>query len=105
MQLTLKMTMAAIAITMLIAAPISSAQTKTYKDPNTGGDCVREVDAKNDGYSMRYTYRNTCGSSFSISILLNGVRRYGGYVSAHSDREITVPLREVQSSEVEWLFE
>jgi hypothetical protein len=99
--------MAATALGLVVATgPITaSAQpTKTYKNPDTGEDCVKETGSEqsSDNY-VQINFRNSCNYTFSIywksptaSLHSTGISPYG--TSHHTVRNDQLPG-------LEWWFE
>ena len=91
-----------------LLVPLSTAVAEvstTYKDPETGLDCVNDVSTEQVyGDSVRIRYHNSCGRSFMIHFAPNSrsEAKYATGISAYGDATLTPNKSEMPGS---WWFD
>ena len=82
---------------------LNAQPTKSYKDPDTGQDCVKETGVERSSSTVQIHYRNTCGWRFSIEYRAVNGRTGGTGIDARSDAILYVKAEDFEG--LQWGYQ
>jgi hypothetical protein len=81
---------------LCVAAAAPAQPTKSYKDPNTGADCVQNTSTEDQGNGYVYiNFRNSCGLTFSIWYETRSGKKSSNGIGPYGNSHLTVRAEEM----------